>query len=49
MVGEQNEKHNKKLGYFAILQENLSYKENLFILYEFATPHICLTAVTENL
>lgn len=49
MVEEKNKKHNKKLGSFLILQENLSYKENLFILYEFASPHICLTAVTENL
>lgn len=49
MVGEKNKNHTKNLSPFAILQENLSYKENLFILFEFASPHICLTEVTENL
>lgn len=49
MVGKKNKNHTKNLSSFAILQENLSYKENLFILFEFASPYICLTEVTENL
>lgn len=49
MVGEKNKKHTKNLSYFLILQENLCYKENLFILFEFASLYICLTEITENL
>lgn len=49
MVGEKNKNHTKTLSSFVILQENLSYKENLLILFEFASLHICLTEITENL
>lgn len=49
MVGEKNKNHTKTLSSFVILQENLSYKENLLILFEFASLHICLREITENL
>lgn len=51
-AGQKNKnhtKHTKTLSSSAVLQEKLSYKENLFTLVEFSSPHIHLTEVTENL
>lgn len=35
--------------FFATLQENVSYMENLFILLEFASAYNHLTDITKNL